>query len=476
MKKNIIITIAICTVLFSVGCKKFLDVNKNPNNPTTVSESLQLGPIEKTTSGSILGGENGFAAAYWMQQLSINQPSPDLENYEIFPADVDNTWSFFLYPAIFENLKVMIGQAEAAQHYQYAAIGKTLFAFNLAIATDVWNDIPYSQALDVNNTKPAYDSQESIYGDLQSILDSAIYYAGQTPSAVAPGNDDFIYGGDMSKWQKFAYMLKARFYLRLTKAPGRTAATQADSALMALQNGFASNDDNAAVQYTGSSNDENPFYSGTLPGAGGVVMAKSFIDSLIARHDPRLPVIADTGSMGTYLGRVTGADPATDYTIYATLNTFYGGSQPLNPANTSGASAPLYLATYSEQLFIQAEATFLTDGVDAATPIYKAAIASHMSLLGISLADQNTYIASRPALTTANAIQQIITEKYVADFLSVETYNDWRRTGFPVLTLALNPYVNFIPRRWPYSSTELLTNPQPQQSATIADHVWWDSN
>ncbi len=97
--------------------------------------------------------------------------------------------------------------------------------------------------------------------------------------------------------------------------------------------------------------------------------------------------------------------------------------------------------------------------IHAAQPIYESAIASHMSLLGIGTAAQNAYIASRPLLTASNAIQQIITEKYVADFLSLETYNDWRRTGFPALTLAQNPYVNYIPRRWPYSSTEILTNP-----------------
>ena len=476
MKKNIVITtIIFCVVILGIGCKKFLDVNHNPNNPTSVSESLQLGPIEKTTSTDIVGGYNGTVAAYWMQQLTINQASPDLESYVMFPADVDNTWSFYLYPAIFENLKVMIAQAESAHHYQYAAIGKTLFAYNLAITTDVWNDIPYSEALNVDSTKPKYDSQESIYNSIQSLLDSALYYTNQTPSAVTPGTDDFIYNGNMSEWQKFIYTLKARYYLRLTKAPGRTASLQADSALTALQNAFTSNNDNAAVAYTGSSNDQNPWYGNTLPAAGGVVIAASFIDSLKAHNDPRLPVIADTGSLGTYSGRQSGADPVPDYTIYSTVNTFYGGSLPLNPNNTAGASAPLFLATYSEALFIEAEAIFIKQGATAAQPIYESAIASNMSLLGVSTTDQNVYIASRPLLTASNAIEQIITEKYVADFLSLEPYNDWRRTGFPVLTLAQNPYVNYIPRRWPYSSTEILTNPQPQQSATIADRVWWDA-
>ena len=129
------------------GCKKYLDVNNvNPNTPTHVSESLLLGPAEKTTANNTISGFVGLASAYWTQQLSINNVSPSLETYEIFPEDVDYTWSNELYPAIFQNLKVMIAQAEAAHHNQYAAIGKTLYAFNLAVATDLWNEVPYSQA------------------------------------------------------------------------------------------------------------------------------------------------------------------------------------------------------------------------------------------------------------------------------------------------------------------------------------------
>jgi len=465
MKKNNIIIILACTVFAVAGCKKFLDINTDPNHPLTVSESLILTPVEVTISTNIVGGYNGTVAAYWMQQLSVNQPSPQTENYRILPADVDNTWSFYLYPNVFENLSNMMSEAQAKGHNQYVAIGKTLYAFNLAITTDLWNEVPSSEALQITTNKaPKYDSQESIYNQIQSMLDSAIYYTDQPASEIAPSSDDLIYNGDMTKWKKFAYMLKARFYLRLTKAPGHTATAQADSALAALQKGFGSNDDNATVPYSGSAQAESPWYQNTLPGAGGVVMAKSFVDSLIARKDPRLPVLATKGSNGNYIGRASGSDAAPDPAVYSAVNTFY-----------AGAAAPLFLATYSEQLFIQAEAVFITQGPAAAEPIYKAAIASHMSLLGISSAAQTAYVNSRPLLTASNALQQIIDEKYVADFLSIETYNDWRRTGYPVLALAQNPYVNYIPRRWPYSSTEILTNPQPQQSASTADRVWWDT-
>jgi hypothetical protein len=464
-------------ILAGTGCKKFLDVNRDPNHPLTVAESLILTPVEFTISTQVAGGYTGMVTAYWMQQLSLNQGSPGIDTYMILDKDVDNTWSFFLYPNIFENLTVMITEAEAAGHYQYAAIGKTLFAYSMAITTDLWNDVPYTQALQPTVIpKPAYDRQETIYQGIQNTLDSALYYAALPASKVAPAGDDLIYGGNMEAWTKFIYTLKARYYLRLTKAPGHAASTQADSALTALQTGFASNGDNAAVPYSGSAEDENPWYENTLPGAGGVVMAESFIDSLLTRKDPRLPVLAAKGRGGNYLGRASGAAPASDYTVYSSVNTFYGGYLPLSIYNNTGAAASLLLMTYSEALFIKAEAVFITAGAAAAEPVYQAAIGSHMDLLWVGTAARTGYISTRPVLTPANALEQIITEKYVADFLSIETYNDWRRTGFPHLALAQNAYVNYIPRRWPYSFTETLTNPQPEQKGvTTASRVWWDA-
>lgn len=475
--KKIKIIIALAAVsLLAANCRKFLDINKDPNDPLSLSEGLILSPAEVSLSTNVVGGFNGTTLSYWMQYLSLNEPSPDVETYRILPSDVDNSWTYYLYPNILNNLNNMVNQAEAAGHVEYAAIGKTLMAYTLAIITDEWGDVPYSQALKVSSVlKPTYDSQESIYGSIQNLLDSAIYYAGQPASAIPAGGDDYIYSGNMSQWTKFAYMLKARYYLRLSAAPGRTASVQADSALAALKNGFGSNGDNALMPYPGTPSAENPWYENTLPGAGGVVLSSSFIDTLLARKDPRLPVIADTGSSGAYYGRDIGSDPAPNPDTFSVINTFYGGYLPLDPNNNAGTAAPVFLATYSEQLFIAAEATFYKSGATAATPLYQAAIGADMDMLGIAAPDKAAYIASRGPLTAANGIQQIIDEKYVADFLSLETYNDWRRTGFPVFQLAQNPYVNYIPQRWPYPTNAILTNPQPQQNVTLNTKVWWAS-
>ncbi|WP_158267049.1 SusD/RagB family nutrient-binding outer membrane lipoprotein [Chitinophaga niastensis] len=455
-----------CIIFASTGCKKFLDVNTDPNNPLTVKEAQILAPVEINTSTLIVGGASANITAYWMQQLSINQPVPSLESYNITSVDANNTWGYYLYASVFENLRIMIAQAQTAKHYEYVGIGKTLFAYNLAITTDLWNNIPYTEGFNIpKNMHPKYDSQEAIYTTIQTMLDSALYYLHQLGSKVVPGADDYIYNGDVKQWEKFVYTLKARYYLRLTKAPGRTASLQADSALAALQQGLGANTDNALVAYPGTGQAESPWFVNTGEAAGGVVMAKSFIDSLITRNDPRLPVIATKNKTGIYVGRKVGDPLAISPDLISKVNTLY-----------AGADANLYLATYSEALFIKAEATFIKQGAAAAAPVYQAAIAAHMTMLGIPAAAQQTYIASRPALTAANALQQIITEKYVADFLSPEVYNDWRRTGYPQLMPYQSEIVKSIPRRWPYPASELLTNPQPDQKATLADHVWWDAN
>ena len=96
-----------------------------------------------------------------------------------------------------------------------------------------------------------------------------------------------------------------------------------------------------------------------------------------------------------------------------------------------------------------------------------------MSKLGIAPADAANYIASRGALTTGNALQLIIEEKTISDYLSIENFNDWRRTGYPAITKVPNALTD-IPRRFLYPQVEIISNPQAVQSAVLTDRVWWD--
>jgi hypothetical protein len=488
MKKIILYCILLLTIFFNSGCKKFLDVNNDPNDPADVSEPLLLAPIETTmattlTAGSWTVGNYGTLTViedYWTQQLALNQIQPQFDTYKVRPDDIDQMF-LTIYSSILNNSKILNEKAETNGNYSYAVISKILTAYTLGETTDAWGDLPYSQAFN-GNLHASYDSQETIYTDIQSLLDSAISENETLPAGeLTPGADDFIYNGNMSKWEKFAYTLKARYYMHLTKAPGHTASAQATLALAALQHGFASNADEANFSaYSNSAGSESPWNENINAGQGGVVMASTFVNNLIAKNDPRLPIMCSTDSfqyaddgtitsdtLGTYVGRVIGSAPAADFTVaYSTVNNFYSAPQ-----------APLSIVSYSEALFLQAEATLITSGSAAANPSYTAGIISNMKKLGVDTTLMNTYVANNGTLdpVPSNALQMIIDEKFVANFLSSENFTDWRRTGFPTLSIISNPFVPTMPRRFPYPLAELNLNQQPQQSAVITDRVWWDT-
>lgn len=476
MKNKIIYGSFFIAILFAAaGCKKFLDVNKDPNNPTEVTENLLLAPaiadISTTVAGGCFSNANTSGVAqinsYWMQQLSLNQPLPQFESYKFSTADAEYTWGE-MYISIMQNLKRLQDAATAHNNHSYGVIAKVLTAYTLGVTTDMWGDVPFTKAFE--GAQPTYDKQEDIYALMDKMLDDAIAENQLDPGNLVPDVDDFLYHGDMAKWEKFAYALKARNYIHLTKAPGHTAVTQANLALAALEHAFTGTDDDAvATFYSEDANHENPWYKNTEIGAGGVVLGKTVVDALIARSDPRLPVIANKGSQNTYLGRENTSDVVPDVTIFSTIADYY-----------AGAGAPLAILPYSELEFIKAEATFIVSGAAAAEPIYQQAIKNNMQKLGIdpTSAAVTNYLAARGTLTSANALQRIMEEKSIADFLSIENFNDWRRTGFPVLTMVPNPQagITTIPRKYMYSQQEISTNPQPENTnAKITDRVWWDA-
>jgi len=251
--------------------------------------------------------------------------------------------------------------------------------------------------------------------------------------------------------------------MHLTKAPGYTALAQANLALTALQNGMQSNDNDVKMAYSGGAGEQNPWFINFLP-VSTLVLSSACVDTLVTRNDPRLPkLVAKAKETGLYNGR-----PIGSVNISGSLDVYS------LPGSASGATnSPVYVFNYSEALFLKAEATLIKSGYAAAEPVYQDAIKSHMSRLGIASGDADNYIAARGTLTAANALQRIMEEKKIANFLSIENFNDWRRTGFPLLTKVPNASSE-IPRRLLYPQVEILSNPQGVQTAKLTDRVWWD--
>jgi len=460
--KKISIYIMGFALLASSGCKKFIDVNTDPNNAVDGTEATMLPPVEIAIADEMYGGNAAFIVQNFMQTTAINQPPPQIGTYLEINSDLDGDWSVY-YSTVLINLKIINTKAIADGKLNYAAIAQILSALALGNATDLWGDIPYSQALQgTANLSPVYDKQEDIYKDIQTLLDKGIadINAGTT---TVPSSDDFFYTGDMSKWKMLAYSLKARYYMHLTKAPGYTAAAQAQLALTALTNAMQSSDDDLQYMFPGAAGQTNPWYN-NFNQVSTAVISSDFVDTLVTRNDPRLSkMVSPSTETGLYTGREIGDAAAGDLESYSYPSSYY-----------MGIGAGVYMMSYSETLFLKAEATYIVSGYAAAQSIYQSAVTAHMAKVGVAAADITTYLNSRGTLTAANAEQRIIEEKFISNYLNLEIFNDWRRTGYPTMVKVPNA-LSDIPRRVLYPEVEITTNPQPQQSAILTDRVWWDA-
>ncbi len=476
-------------LVLSTSCEKsFLDpVRDDPNNPLSVTEALQLSGLLGNFSYQVIANDPARITSYWIQHTAFTAVPPSADNYDLDESDVNNLWSFASYTAVMNNARILSEKATASGNHHYAGIGKVILAWNMSIVTDLWGDVPYSEAwVPERTTKPKYDSQESIYMAIQALLDGAIADFNNT-SNLSPSTDDLLYSAasqaawrtnSLPKWQRLTYTLKARFHMRLTNAPGYDPVTQSNLALAALANGFKSNADNARFKYYSEAGAENPWYQWTIDDKWNddTRLSESYVNRLKGLNDPRLAVQArptvtgSTADVPNFAGAPNGEGNLVNNTI-SQLGTYY-----------SSADAPVTWLSYTEAKFLEAEATFRTRGAAAAQPIYRDAVAASLSELGVAAGAQTTYLNSRPALTAGNALEEIMEQKYIALFLQFEAYHDWRRTGFPNdLTLAKGALVPSIPLRVPYPQDELLNNAAnvaatgvPVGRPALAVPVWWD--
>jgi hypothetical protein len=462
--KRPLIKISLLAALTLSACNKFLDVNTNPNVPSDVSESLLLAPLEAGVSQYIAAGNAATMINQWMQNCVPNQPMPNTVNYMVTSSNFDDYWNSF-YVVVLNNLSILDKQAIANGNPKYAGIAKVLTAYTLGSATDLWGDIPYSESFTgTGNTTPVYDKQEDIYKSIQSLLDAGITQL-QSDEGKTPGTDDYYYAGDMNKWVKMAYTLKARYYMHLSGAPGYDAKTQANLALTALNNGMSSNDDDCAFTYSGTSTSSNAWYL-HFYNTSTLVLSSHYVDSLVKHADPRLPyLVSKAENTGKYTGNVigSGAGALQDYSV---AGSFYGA-----------IASKVYVLNAAEALFLKAEATYITSGYTAAQPVFRQAVSGNLAKLGVDTnsAPAQAFLSNRGVLAANNALQLIIEEKATANFLSIENYTDWRRTGYPALKMIPNNTVTSLPRRFLYPLNEITANPQELQTAKLTDKVWWDS-
>jgi hypothetical protein len=452
--KRLIFIIAII-VLLSSACEKWIDpeINVDPNNPANVSMAQLLAPIQVNAAYAI-GGEIARWDCAWMQQITgLQSQAADADIYIMNESDVTTAWSWTLYAPAMVNAKMMMDKAAKENSPHYAGVAKVLMAYLLGVVTDHWGNIPYSDAFEgiENNCKPKYDTQQEIYTTIFKLLSEAVTDLNASESLFSPGTEDLIYSGDLDKWIKTAYALKARYSLHLEKRNGSTAYSDA---LVALANAYTSNADNMSVPFGSAYNNSNPMYQYESERTGYYSANTTYINLLDATSDPRKAVYF-TGDEGSPSG-----EPNLD-------------AAALGPGYAS-TDSPIDLISYSEIKFVEAEARFKINPADPlAVNACNEGLKASLQREGV-YGDGSWFNAHKISAATIS-LEKIMIQKYLSSFLQVETWTDWRRTGFPSLKLATGAVLSQIPRRLPYCDEERLYNGENMPAGlTITDHVWWD--
>jgi Starch-binding associating with outer membrane len=454
--KTIIISILLISFVFINACE-LEEANISPNSPTEAPVNVLM-PFNQERIGARMSGSTQVMAGIFMQYYEgIGQHPVTVQSYTVNEAlYVEWEWDAY-YTGPMENIQQMINRATEDSLYYYSGIGKVMMALCLGNLSSMWGDIPYSDALlGSGNLSPIYNSQESIYETIQELLDEAIDELQIDYSGKKPNNDDILYNGDANAWIQAAYALKARYYLHLTKREAQLGYNPSQEALNALTNAFTSSSNDLEYKYGFSTTEENPFYSFSL--SNYIVPNEFFIDLLDNLNDPR-----DSYLFTSQFGQVN-----------------IGGGYYTQP------SSPVPYITYYELKFIEAEARLRLNISDPeAQNALQEAVRENMLKISegnISDTEISDYLAANTILSgNFDAdLQTIISQKYIALFSSIESWTDYRRTGYPLLTPNdggdhnQNPGGE-IPRRLPYCQTERLYNTNvPNPLPTLQDRFWWD--
>lgn len=505
--------IGVLTLGLSACTGNFEEINTDPNNMTVgeVSPYSLFEPI-------LYGSANTWQEYTWFWNDELIQftaftggVTREEHRYKISDGNWKSVWN--IYAKYASNCAHMYEQAELRDAVAVKAVAQTLKVLYMSNLTDMFGDIPYREAFqgrgEDSNTKPVFDSQEDVYRQMFEELEEAnTLYA--TAPTFAKKELDGMYGGDMAKWRKFNNSL----YLRLLCRVSGRASMQVGTKMKEILNNpdkypvFESNADNAAVRFSGIEPYRN-YFASTLASdftTSGRKLTRQLIKMTVVTEngeqvytDPRLPIWGVKNGSATnnpnklWLGTVGGCTREE-------MNSVDRGAAYLNHPVFCRADAPSYYMDYAEIQFIWAEAAlkgYINGGEAEAEKYYKAAITASVE----KWADFGQYSATPVVITpddidtflqsglaswdlASDKSELIASQKFLALFwIGMEAYHEYRRTGFPELTVGDGATYNdkILPTRFAYHTTTLATNSAHVEEALrrmggpndMKTPVWW---
>jgi hypothetical protein len=474
MKYNIKYLLVISAlIIMGVSCSKKIDeAYANPNYDVKVSPEGLLPQIVASMAGNY--GAHGpmndirYIGAY-VQNFAYANTLSNFDRMGYTNTDVAQSFWRSHYYDIGQNNVKMIAWAIENKQWDYAGVGKAIFAWSWLNLTTYHGEVVLKEAFNTDQITFQYDKQEDVYAEVRKLSHEALSYLNKTgdnasQTSLAKG-DAFFYKGDVSKWKKFVYGVLARSFNHLTNK----ADYKADSVLFYTNLAMKESTDDGLVKFTASlvSATNNMFgpFRANLGGASTVsptaIRQGAYIANLMSGANSAFPGVTDPRAI--YILRLNanntfkGVEPNKGQAVLAANDrpeNFWGVPQ-ISANNTAPANdlncrfifrndAPFPVMTATEISFMRAEAAFLKGDKATALVAYKDGIAKHFDLLmnyyntnvpaaSLLTATIKANFLADPLVVPANAanltLSMIMLQKYIAMFGygTFETWTDMRR-------------------------------------------------
>lgn len=511
------------------SCKKQLDDSYlNPNNPIDGGiESILPNVINQMTSTATPptgGGGGSYGPAYdgiyigcYIQFWNYYSSGYSYDQMGgLFGSTSDITgavWAMHYY-GIGQNALYVIKNGKQQQKWDYVGVANAIFAWSWLTLTEQYGEVILKEAFDVSRSQFDYDPQSAVYDTVRKICDSAIYYLNRTDGAVSKANlaiaDGYFYGGDVNKWKKFVYGVKARSYAHLSNKAEYRNNGYADSVIKYVDLSINANSDNATQKWQGGNySGVNNFY-GVYRQNIATIRQSGFVADLLSGastaspftgvFDPRTPYLINENAVTPVTltaASYKGVTPNLGASGLATANqpkNFW--RQAFSSIAVSGIpdsgryifnnTAEFPVMTAAELQFLKAEAAYRKGDMGTALTAYKNGISLNFDMLTttydsripaplkITTSSKAAYLAN-PAVVPTSAssltLSQIMLQKFIAlyGYGANEAWTDLRRFHYTDLDpiTGKQVYAGFVlpSTLWTYNNNKLAYRCRPRYNS-----------
>ena len=215
MKKYILKFTLIALMFVAGSCDEYLDINQDPDVLGSTDAPEIILPIAQVSLGNnLMGWDLGFGGGYWGQYWTQSYTASQFKTLcEYQETSFSNAYQGITTGTLADLKRIKLLSADP-ENLGYYYIAEAMSIFTWQLMTDLWGDIPYTEALrgDEGINSPIFDNSTDIYADLMTRIDALL--ALDPTSSTVKESFDFLYAGDLNEWVKFANSVKLKLMIR----------------------------------------------------------------------------------------------------------------------------------------------------------------------------------------------------------------------------------------------------------------------